>query len=48
MSEALKPDAVRDAAPAIGKAPRPRGRRLVIRIALVVALAAAAIFASEV
>jgi len=45
MNEALKPDAVRDAAPTIGKAPRPRGRRLVIRIALVVALAAAAIFA---
>ena len=45
MNEALKPDAVRDAAPAIVEAPRPRGRRLVIRIALVVALAAAAVFA---
>ena len=45
MNEALKPDAVRDAAPAIGKAPRPRGRRFVVRIALVVVLAAAAIFA---
>src|SRR5208337_3749912 len=45
MNEALKPDAVRDAAPAIVGAPRPRGRRLVIRIALIVVLAAAAVFA---
>ena len=45
MNEALKPDAVRDAAPAIVQAPRPRGRRFVIRIALIVVLAAAAIFA---
>jgi multidrug efflux system membrane fusion protein len=42
MNEALKPGAVRDAA--IVKAPRPRGRP-VVRIALVVLLAAAAVFA---
>jgi multidrug efflux system membrane fusion protein len=45
MNEALKPDAVRDAQPAIVEGPRPRGRRLVVRIALVVALAVAAVFA---
>ena len=45
MNEALKPDAVRDAAPAIVDGPRPRGRRIVVRIALVVLLATAAVFA---
>jgi membrane fusion protein, multidrug efflux system len=45
MNEALKPDAVRDAAPAVVEAPRPRGRRLTVKAALVVALAVAAIFA---
>jgi membrane fusion protein, multidrug efflux system len=44
MNEALKPEAVREAAPAVVEAPRPRGRRLAVRLALVVALAAAAIF----
>ena len=45
MNEALKPDAVRDAARATVDGPRPRGRRLAVRIALIVALAAAAVFA---
>ncbi len=45
MNEALKPDAVRDAAVGVVDGPRPRGRRLVIRIALIVALAAAAVIA---
>jgi multidrug efflux system membrane fusion protein len=45
MNEALRPSAVRDAAPAIVEAPRPRRRRLVVRIALVVLLAAAAVLA---
>jgi multidrug efflux system membrane fusion protein len=46
MNEALKPGAVRDATPAIVVAARPpRGRRLAVRLALVVLLAAVAIFA---
>ncbi len=45
MNEALKPDAVRDAARATVEAPRPRWRRLPVRIALIVAVAAAAVFA---
>jgi membrane fusion protein, multidrug efflux system len=45
MNEALKPDATQHAVPTIPEAPPPRRRSLVVRLALVVALAAAAIFA---
>ena len=45
MNEALKPGAVRDAAPAIAEGAAAARARLVVRLALVVVLAAAAVFA---